>query len=120
MPSFVCPPVTEQTYQRLEQINSDLEKVNSLDTGLVVRVARRLNGGDTSSVGGPLVLPEFLIGLVVAVPVRVHVVQELRRAVLLDKRGDIIVVTARVAVLRVGAIAVVGPQAVDTPGVGGT
>lgn len=108
------------TYQRLEQIDSDLEKVDSFHSRLVVRVAGRLQRGDARAVGRPLVLPEFLVGLTVAVPVRLHVTQELRGAVFLNQRGEIVIVTTRVAILVVGSITVIGPQSVDTPRVGRT
>lgn len=104
-----------QTYQRLEQVHGDLEEIDRFGARFVVGVAGRVERGDARPVGVPLVLPELLVRLVVAVPVRLHVVQELRGAVLLDQRGEVVVLTARVAILVVGAVAVVGPQPVDTP-----
>lgn len=109
----------DETYQCLEQIHDDLEEVDSFHSSLIVRVASRVEGADTCSVSGPLVLPEILIGLIVTVPVRIHVVQELGGAVFLNERSDIIIVTARVAVFRVVSITVIWPQSMDTPGVCG-
>lgn len=59
--------------------------------------------------GRPFVLPEGFAGLVVALPVGVHVIEQIGLAGVLDQGGDVGVVTRRVAFGLVGAIAVIGP-----------
>lgn len=48
--------------------------------------------------GRPLVLPEVFVGLVVALPVGVHVIEQIGLAGVLDQGGDVGVVTRGVAV----------------------
>jgi hypothetical protein len=65
------------------------------------------------------VLPKVLVALVVALHVLAHVGDEAALAVVLQQGGDVGVGAGRVAALRVGAVAVVGPEAVDGPRVCG-
>jgi hypothetical protein len=65
------------------------------------------------------VLPESLVALVVALHVLGQVRDEIALAVVLQEGGDVGVGAGGVAALRVGAVAVVGPEAVDGPRVGG-
>ena len=55
-------------------------------------------------------LPECLGGLVVALPVGIHVVEQLGLAGVLDQSGDIFVIARGVAVLLIGAVAFIGPK----------
>ena len=68
----------------------------------------------------PFVLPEGLIVALVVFPVCVHVAEEIGCAGCYKDGGDIRVGTCGVAIGVVGAVAVVGPEAVDCPGVAGT
>lgn len=68
--------------------------------------------------GRPLVVPESLIALIVRLPVILHERQSLGLAGISEERGDVGVCARLVAVLAVGAVAVVGPQAVDAPRIG--
>lgn len=104
-----------KAYQCQKQIHRSLEEVDSLDSGLVVCITSGVQSGNTRSVSSPLVLPELLICLVVAVPVGLHVVQELCGAVLLDQGCDVRIGTSGVTVLRVGTIAIVRPKSVNAP-----
>ena len=65
--------------------------------------------------GGPLVLPEGLVALVVGLPVSLHEAQGGVLAGVLEESGDVLVVTRGVAVLLVGPVAVVGPETMDRP-----
>lgn len=66
----------------------------------------------------PLMVPKGLIGLIVRDPIRLHEVQRIGIACSLEDLCDVLICARFVAVLRVGAIAVVWPQAVNRPGVG--
>jgi hypothetical protein len=61
----------------LEQGHDPVEKVDGILCGLVVHVARRLQGADAGAVLLPLMLPEFLVGSVVGIilPVCPHVLE---------------------------------------------
>ena len=65
----------------------------------------------------PLVLPEGLAALIVRLPVRVHVGHGIGLASILEQSGDVFVGARAVTVLVVAAVAVVGPEAVDGPGI---
>lgn len=58
---------------------------------------------------GPLVLPEFFVALIVALPVSVHVLEQLGAALCFEDFRDVGVRARGVAVRLVGAVAVVGP-----------
>ena len=105
--------------QRLEQIHRLLEEIHHLLLRHVIGVAARFQGADAGAVLGPLVLPEALVVALVVLPVGVHVGEQVRGPCGGDDGGDVGVGARGVAVGVVGAVAVVGPQAVDGPGVGG-
>jgi hypothetical protein len=79
--------------QGLEQADDLAEKVDGLVTLLVVGVAAGFNGVDASTVGSPLVLPEGLGILVVALPVLLHVAEGVGLAGGLEEGRDVIVFT---------------------------
>lgn len=93
----------------MEQSDYLLEEVHSLITGLIVGIARRVNGIDAGAVSSPLMLPESLVGLIVALPVGLHVGQQIGFTGVLKQSRDVRVVTRRVTVGTVGTIAIVGP-----------
>ena len=95
--------------QGLEERNNLVEVVNNLVTCVVVAVAAWLQGADAGSVGVPLVLPEGFGGLVVALPVGLHVGEEIILTGIREDVGDARVVSALVAVLGVGTITPIGP-----------
>lgn len=105
--------------QRLEQIDDDLEVVRRLQPLRVARVAVRVERADAGPVGRPLVLPEVLGALAVALPVVLHIRDERRFAIVLENGRYAGIGPGRVTVLVVGPVAVIGPQAVDRPGVAG-
>lgn len=63
----------------------------------------------------PLVLPKGLIALIIGQPVILHEAQSVILASVLEEGSDVLVGTRAVTVLTVGAVAVVGPEAVDSP-----
>lgn len=67
----------------------------------------------------PLVVPKRLVALIIAQPISLHVVQRRRRACGFQDLRDVRVGAGGVAVFGVRAVAVVGPEAVDRPGIGG-
>lgn len=105
--------------QRLEQIDRLLKEIHHLLLRHVVGVAARLQGADAGAVLAPLVLPEALVVALVVLPVGVHVREEVGGSRGGNDGGDVGVGARGVAVGVVGAVAVVGPQAMDGPGVGG-
>jgi hypothetical protein len=101
----------------LEQGDGAVEEDGDFFGGLVVGVADRVEGGDAGAVLAPLVLPEGLVVAFVVFPVLLHDFQGLVGAGGLQDFGDVGVGAARVAVGFVGAVAVVGPEAVEGPGI---
>ena len=101
----------------LEECDSLVEEVHGLLAGLVVGVAARLKGANASSVLAPFVLPEGLVITLVILPVSVHVVQGVISTEGLQNVSDVGVSPAAVTLSWVAAIAVVGPEAVNGPGV---
>lgn len=85
----------------------------------VVGVAARLERADAGAVFFPFVIPEAFVVALVVFPVGVHVAEEGGLAGGGQDGGDVCVGAIRVAVGVVGAVAVVGPEPVDGPGVGG-
>ena len=65
-------------------------------------------------------IPKRLIRLIVRQPIRLHEVQRSRRARRLQDLRDVRVCTGGIALFLVGAVAVVGPEAMDRPTVCGT
>ena len=57
----------------LEKINSLLEEIWNFFLWCVARIARRLEGADTSPVLAPLVFPERFVVAVNIDPIRVHI-----------------------------------------------
>lgn len=70
---------------------------------------------DASSMGGPFMLPESLITLVIALHIVLHVRDETTFAVVFEQSSDVLVVTGRITILGKGAITIVGPQTVNCP-----
>lgn len=103
----------------LEQVHSRDEEVDSLVTRGVVRVAAGFQGRVAGAVVRPLVFPEGLGALVVGLPVFLHEAQGVGLTGILEESGDVLVVPRAVAVLIVAAVAIVGPEAVDSPGIVG-
>jgi hypothetical protein len=101
----------------LEQGDGAVEEDGDFLGGLVVGVAGRVEGGDAGAVLAPLVLPEGLVVALVILPVLLHDFKSFIGAGGLQDVGDVGVGAARVAVGFVGAVTVVGPQAVQSPGV---
>lgn len=104
----------EKTYrvgiQRLEKRDNLSEEVDSFVTSLVISVARGVDSVDTSAVLGPLALPETLTGLVITLPVSLHVVEQLGLAGSFEETGDVLVSSRFVAIFLVVAAALVGPM----------
>jgi hypothetical protein len=69
--------------------------------------------------GFPLMIPKSLITLIIRNPVSLHIIQYAGLSRIRQKFRDISVVTRRVAVFTVSAIAVVRPETVDCPGCAG-
>lgn len=61
-----------------------MEVIHNFLGGFVVRVALWLQCGYASSVFGPFVLPEGLVVAFVVLPVRAHVIEQVRLAKALD------------------------------------
>jgi hypothetical protein len=101
----------------LEEGDGAVEEDGDFLGRLVVGVAARVEGGDAGAVLAPLVLPEGLVVALVVLPVLLHDFKSFIRAGGLQDFGDVGVGAARVAVGFVGAVAVVGPQAVEGPAV---
>jgi len=105
----------------LEQSNNPLEECNSLSArGAAGREARRLQCAVASSMGGPLVLPESFVTFVVADPVFLHERQGGTSALRVQQVSNVRVITARITVFGIGAIAVVWPETVYSPAIAGT
>lgn len=102
-------------YQRQEQIHRDLEEVDSLNSSLVVCITAGVQSGNAGSMLSPLVFPEFLVCLIVTVPVGVHIIQELGGTIGLDQGCDISILARRITFLRVGTVAIVRPKSVNSP-----
>ena len=68
----------------------------------------------------PLVLPETLGCTTIGGPVCVHVIEQGALAGCGEDGGDVGVGAIGIAIGIVGAVAVVGPEAMDCPGVNGT
>ena len=67
----------------------------------------------------PLVLPEGFVVAAFVFPIGVHVAEEVGLTGGVEDGGDVGVCAGGIAVGVVGAVAVVGPETVDGPGVGG-
>lgn len=67
--------------------------------------------------GRPLMLPERLGASTIRLPVILHEIYGIGLTSILEEGGDIFVGSRAVTVLLVAAITVVGPQAMDSPGV---
>ena len=78
--------------------------------GRVVDVAIRVEGGDAGAVFAPFVLPEGFVVAALVFPVGAHVGEEGGAAVGGEDGADVGVLAGFVAVLVVGAVAVVGPK----------
>jgi len=105
----------------LEQRNNLLEECNSLSARRAARrETRRLQGAVTSPMGSPLVLPEVFVTFVVADPVFLHERQCGTSALRGQQASNVRVITARITVLGIGAIAVVWPETVNSPAIAGT
>ena len=98
----------------LEQRDRLVEEVDDLLLRLVVLVALGAERGHARAVLAPLVGPEGLVLALVVLPVLVHVVQE---GLVLgsDDGRDVGVLALLVAVGLISAVAVIRPQAVDSP-----
>lgn len=108
------PPVRRQ---RLEQVDSRPEKVGRLLPGPVAVVAPGREGADAGAVLGPFVLPKGLVVALVVLPEPPHVGQGVGGAVARQDVLDSRVGAAAVALGGIRAVTVVGPEAVDRPGV---
>jgi hypothetical protein len=101
--------------QRLEERDGAVEEDGHFLRGLVVGVAGGVEGRDACAVLAPFVLPEGLVVTLVVFPVLLHVAQGLIGTGGLKNLRDVGISAFGVAVRFVCAIAVVGPQAVNSP-----
>lgn len=83
--------------------------------GLVVIIARRIEGADASSVLAPLVLPERLVITLIILPVRVHVREKVCLAERVEDSSYVGVLARWVTVGIICAVTTVWPEAMDCP-----
>ena len=101
----------------LEQGDGLLDVIGGFSAGLIVGVAAWLEGADACAVLVELVLPERLVIAVLADPVLIHVGHGLFAEELGYEVLDVGVLAGLIAELRICAVAVVGPETVNGPGV---
>jgi len=108
-----------KTAQTFIQSDSNFKIVHHLLLSLMSLITLRIKRTDTSPMLPPLMLPERLVIPLIILPVRAHILEQIRLTIRLEDSGDVGVFAARVAVRFVCAVALVGPEAVDRPTVVG-
>jgi hypothetical protein len=103
-------------WKRLKKRHSSGKEVHSLIASIIIRITARIQRRNTSSMGSPLMVPELLRTLTVGHPIRVHVIIHTSLPGIIEECSDVSICARRIAIFAVGAVAVVGPQAVDRPG----
>jgi len=106
--------------QIFEQRDSGVEEVHKLVFLFVVVVAVGIQGGVTSSVLAPFVLPERLVIALVVLPVGLHIAQDITMTFVQKDATNIGICSRAIACSFVRAITVVRPQTVNSPGLGRT
>ena len=96
--------------QLLEEVHGPRKEVHDLFLGLIVDVAARLERRVACSMLAPLVFPEALICAILVLPVDIHILEYVLAARCLQNLRDVGVLPRFIAVLIVGAVAMVGPR----------
>lgn len=98
-----------------EELERLLEVIDHLLCGHVVGVAGCIKGANAGAVLAPFVFPERLVVAPIVLPVYGHVVQQVVAVEMFEDLGYVLVLSGFVAVLLVGSVAFVRPQAVYCP-----
>lgn len=107
------------TIQPLKQINRLLEKICNFLLWRVTRIAARLERTNACTMLTPLMAPKALIITIDINPIRIHICQQVRLPKALQDRSDVGVCPRSITRTVERPIAVIGPEAVDGPVVGG-
>lgn len=103
------------SWEALEKSNSGVEEIDKLIFLGVVGVAAGVQSGVTGTMLAPFVLPERLVITLVVLPVGLHVSQNIAMTLVFKNAANISVCSRAITSGFVGAVAVVGPEAMDSP-----